>query len=183
MNGIAWAIVACEIAFWFVIGAGLIVRYMFRKEKLGFALLALTPVIDLALLVISGYDMYQGAAATTAHAIAAVYIGASLAFGKPMIRWADERFRYYVTKQGPKPEKRYGMAYAKHYMIGWIRHVVAYAIGAGLLLLTHALVGDPGRTEALLQIARVWSMVLAIDLAIGVSNFLWPKRKRAEAQS
>ncbi|TLS50943.1 hypothetical protein FE782_18010 [Paenibacillus antri] len=181
MNLIAWSIVACEIAFWIVIGLGLIVRYVFHKKALGLALLALTPVIDLILLVIAGFDLRSGATATTAHAIAAVYIGVSVAFGKSMIQWADDRFRYYVTKQGAKPAKRYGMEYAKHYMIGWVRHLVAYAIGAGLLLLTHWLVGDAARTEALMGTARLWTLVLGIDFLIGVSNFVWPKRAKAEA--
>ncbi len=181
MNFIAWTIVACEIGFWVVIGAGLLARYVFRQKTLGLVLLALTPVIDLVLLVIAGIDLANGATATTAHAIAAVYIGVSIAFGKSMIQWADERFRYYIAKQGEKPTKRYGMAYAKHYMIGWARHLAAYAIGAGLLLLTHWLVGDASRTEALLGTARIWTMVVGIDFLIGVSNFIWPKREKSAA--
>jgi len=181
MNFIAWAIVACEIGFWVVIGLGLIARYVFRRKTLGLVLLALTPVIDLILLVIAGIDLSNGATATTAHAVAAVYIGASIAFGKRMIQWADERFRYYVAKQGEKPAKRYGMDYAKHYMSGWARHVAAYAIGVALLLATHWLVGDASRTEALLGTVRLWTMVLGIDFLIGVSNFVWPKRAKAEA--
>ena len=50
MNFIAWTIVACEIGFWVVIALGLITRYIFKREKLGFFFLALTPVIDLILL-------------------------------------------------------------------------------------------------------------------------------------
>jgi len=178
---IAWSIVACEIAFWIVIGLGLLARYVLRLNALGLVLLALTPVIDLYLLVVAGYDMYSGATATVAHAIAAVYIGVSIAFGKRMIEWADERFRYYVRKQGAKPAQRFGMEYAKHYMKGWGRHAVAYAIGAGLLLLTSVVVGDASRTEALTQTAKVWSLALGIDFAIGVTNFVWPKRAKAQA--
>ena len=51
---------------------------------------------------------------------------------KSMIKWADERFRYYVTKQGPKPVQRFGMEYALHYLKSWGMHVLAYVIGAGL---------------------------------------------------
>lgn len=78
-------------------------------------------------------DLYGGATATYAHAIAAVYIGISIAFGKSMIQWADERFQYYVMKNGEKPRRRYGKEYAKHYFKSWIQHLVAYAIGATLL--------------------------------------------------
>ncbi|MFK7692330.1 hypothetical protein [Paenibacillus sp. HJGM_3] len=179
MNFIVWSIVACEIAFWVVIGLGFIARYLLRQKTLGLVLLSLTPVIDLYLLIVAGIDMYYGATATLAHAVAAVYIGVSIAFGKSMILWADERFRYYVAKQGEKPEKRYGMEYAAHYMKGVLRHVVAFAIGAGLLYLTHWIVGDASRTEVLIQTASKWMLVLGIDFLIGVSNFVWPKKAKS----
>jgi hypothetical protein len=179
MNFIVWSIIACEIAFWVVIGLGLIARYMLRKNKLSLVLLSLTPVIDLYLLIASGIDMYHGATATLAHAVAAIYIGVSIAFGKSMILWADERFRYYVVKQGEKPIKRYEMEYAIHYMKGVLRHVIAYAIGGGLLYFTHWLVGDAPRTEVLIQTAKTWLLVIGIDCVIGISNFIWPKKLKA----
>lgn len=175
MNAIAWSIVACEILFWVFIFMGLITRYFFKQEKLGLVLLAMTPVIDLLLLVITGWDLYQGATATKAHAIAAVYIGISIAFGKSMIQWADERFRYYIMKQGEAPFKRVGLEYAKHYFKGWLRHLLAYCIGAGLLLGLIFLIDDPTRTEALSTIFKVWSLALGIDFLISISYFIWRK--------
>lgn len=74
---------------------------------------------------------------TIAHAIAAVYIGVSIGFGKSMITWADKRFRYYVTKDGPKPMKLYGMEHSLHYLKGWGKHVLSYLIGAGFLVGGH----------------------------------------------
>lgn len=68
MNFIAWMIVACEIGFWIVIVLGLFTRYVRKKDKLGLFFLALTPIIDLILLVITGLDLYWGATATIAHA-------------------------------------------------------------------------------------------------------------------
>lgn len=104
MNGIAWMIVFCEIAFWVVIVLGLAVRYVFKRHTLGLLFLALTPVIDLILLAATGVDLYRGASATAAHGIAAVYIGISIAYGKQMIQWADEKFQYYVTKRNKTAE-------------------------------------------------------------------------------
>jgi len=181
MNWIFWVIVFCEVGFWMMLGAGLAVRYLLRREKLGFALLAMTPLVDLILLVVTAFDLYRGAEATIAHALAAVYIGVSLAFGKNMIRWADERFQYYVLKTGRKPEKRYGLDFAKHYMKGWARHMAAYAISAALLLGTVAVIGAPERTEALTGVARIWSLVVGIDLLISISYFIWPKQPPAES--
>lgn len=178
MSLVAWMIVACEIAFWIVIVSGLFVRYVFKRDKLGLFLLALTPVIDLILIVITSIDLYRGATATQAHGIAAVYIGVSIAFGKSMIEWTDERFQYYLTKKGPKPKKRFGMDYAKHYVKGWLRHVAAYAIGAVLLAGMIYLIQDPSRTEVLSGILKTWSIILGIDFLLAVSNFIWPKQKK-----
>ncbi|SDJ99927.1 hypothetical protein [Sediminibacillus albus] len=175
MNFIAWMIVACEIAFWVVILGGLITRYVFKKEKAGLILLALTPVIDVILMFLASYDLYNGATATTAHGIAAVYIGISIAFGKNMIEWADHRFQYYIMRQGPKPMKKYGYAYAKHYAKGWIRHVVAYVIGAGILAISIYIINDYQRTESFIQLIKLWAVVVGIDALITISYFIWPK--------
>jgi len=176
MNFIAWTIVACEIAFWVVIIIGLIARYLLRKERLGFLLLMLTPIIDLILIIITGLDLYRGAAATYAHAISAVYIGVSIVFGKSMIAWADARFRYYIVKQGDKPIRRYGYDYARHYLKSWLKHVLSYAIGVGCLFGLIYIVQDPERTEALTGTIRGWSLILGIDLLITITYFIWPKK-------
>jgi hypothetical protein len=183
MNAIAWVIVVCEIAFWVVIALGLTARYLLRLSALGMVLLAMTPLIDLILLAVTGWDLNHGAHATTAHGIAAVYIGVSIAFGKRMITWADERFRYYVAKQGEKPFKLYGYAYSRNYLKGWVLHLLAYAIGCGLLLAMVYMVKDSARTEALDQIIRLWSVVLGIDLVIAASYFVWPPKAPSEKQS
>ncbi|WP_077604131.1 hypothetical protein [Oceanobacillus sojae] len=177
MNFIAWMIVACEIGFWIVIILGLFTRYVLKKNKLGLFFLALTPVIDFILLIITAADLYRGATATAAHAIAAVYIGVSIVFGKSMIKWADERFRYYVIKEGPKPIKLYGIEYSKHYLKGWGKHVLSYLIGAGILAGVIFLINDPSRTEALLRVLQIWTFVLGIDFIISVSYFIWPRKR------
>lgn len=179
MNFVAWFIVASEIAFWIVIILGLAARYLFKQKKLGMLLLALTPLIDLILLIITTVDLYRGAAASTAHALSAVYIGVSIAFGKSMIEWADERFRYYVTKEGPKPKALYGTEHAKHYLKSWFRHALAYAIGAGLLAASIYLIDDASRTKALAGVMKTWTVVLGIDLIIAVSYYIWPKKAKA----
>ncbi|MCI3923930.1 hypothetical protein MO973_27250 [Paenibacillus sp. TRM 82003] len=181
MNPIVSLIIACEIAFWVVIVSGLAARYVFRRPRLGLVLLALTPLVDLALFAATAYDLSRGAVAELPHAIAAVYIGVSLAFGKPMIRWADERFRYYVVKEGEPPAKRYGLDYARHYFVGWLRHAAAFAIGGALLAGTTLWIGDAARTEALSYALRVWTAVLGIDLLLAASNFVWPKRERSRS--
>ena len=176
MNGIAWAIVACEFAFWVVIGAGLAVRYGLRREKLGLLLLALTPLIDLLLLVLTGVDLYRGAVATAAHGIAAIYIAVSVVFGRDLIRWADDRFRYYVIRSGARPVKRFGREHARHELKGFLKHAGAFLLGSALLLGIVALIDDPDRTAALSAVLRTWGMVLGIDLLITASYWIWPRK-------
>ncbi|SEH50989.1 hypothetical protein SAMN05192559_101909 [Halobacillus karajensis] len=178
MDFVAWMIVASEIGFWVVIVAGLVTRYIFKQNKLGLFLLALTPVIDLILLVTTSVDLMNGATATMAHAIAAVYIGVSIAFGKSMIEWADVRFQYYITKQGPRPERLTGFAHAKHYFKSWGRHLVAYLIGAAFLAGLIFIIDNPNRTEALTGALQLWSLVLGVDFLIAISHFIWPKKRR-----
>ncbi|MEK3672759.1 MULTISPECIES: hypothetical protein [unclassified Paenibacillus] len=182
MNLVAWAIVTCEVLFWVVILAGFTARYIFKRNTLGLILLALTPVLDIILLVISGVDLAGGASATTAHALAAVYISVSIVFGKSMIAWADERFRYYVTRQGAQPVKRYGMEHARHYFKGWVKHLLSFALAAGILYGLIVWIDDPARTEALLSILTVWSVVVGIDLIITVTYFIWPRQIKGSAR-
>ncbi|WP_100330000.1 hypothetical protein [Bacillus xiapuensis] len=178
MSFVGWMIIACEIAFWVVILTGLAVRYILKKKKLGFLLLALTPVIDLTLLIVTGLDLWRGAKASYAHALAAVYLGVSVAYGKSMIAWADERFRYYVMKEGTKPIKRYGREYARHYFKSWIQHVLAYMIGGVFLLGLVFLIDDPSRTAALTGVFKLWSLIVGIDFLIAISHFIWPARSK-----
>lgn len=178
VNFVAWMIVACEIAFWVVIVLGLFTRYVFKQKKAGLFLLALTPVVDVVLLVVTSVDLYRGATATIPHALAAVYIGVSIAFGKSMIQWADEKFQQYVAKQGTAKPKLYGMEYAKHYAKSWFRHLFSYVIGAALLAGTIYFIHDAERTASLWHILRLWTVVLGIDLLITVSYFLFPKKDK-----
>lgn len=179
MNFIAWIIVACEISFWIVILLGLIVRYLFNLKKLGLVLLALTPLIDLVLIIITSVDLYMGATATVAHGLAAVYIGVSLSFGKSMIQWVDERFQYHIAKTATaKPVKRYGITLAKHYAKGFIRHIIAFLIASAILAIMIYFIDKPSRTEALYGVIKVWAMIIAIDLCITASYFIWPKKEK-----
>ena len=128
----------------------------------------------------SAIDLRGGATAFSWHGLAAVYIGVSVAFGPRIIAWADARFatRYVDAPRPPRPA-RHGAEHARRERAGWYRHVPAYAIGAALLLAATALVGDAERTEALQQMLRVWTLVLAIDFLVSFSYTLWPRRARA----
>lgn len=176
MNFVAWTIVACEIGFWVFVIGGLVTRYLLNQKRLGLFLLAMTPVVDLLLLIVTSIDIYRGAPATIAHGIAPIYLAVSIVYGKSMIRWADERFVYYVKRQGPKPRRRIGMEYAKHSMKESLKHVLAFMIGGAMLLGMIAYIGDADKTEELIGILKVWGIVVLIDNAISISYFIWPRK-------
>ncbi|MNI19841.1 hypothetical protein D3C73_732880 [compost metagenome] len=179
---IGWLIVACEVAFWIFIIAGLLVRYRLRKEQLGNFLLLCTPIIDLILIVITVIDLQNGAQASFTHALAAIYVGVTVAYGKGMIKWADQRYLYMFAK-GPKPmgKPKHGKERAIYERIGWYKHLLAYAIGSVLLLGMVYLVGSTEQTQALQDILRYWPLILAIDFLVSFSYTLWPKPEKEKA--
>jgi hypothetical protein len=172
-------IVAVEIAFWVLLAAGLTARYVLRRPRLGAALLVAVPLVDLVLLGATVIDLRGGATAGPAHGLAAVYIGLSVAFGHRMIRWADARFAHRFAG-GPAPERgpRTGLAHARRQRERWCRHLLAWAVGAALIGLAVLAVGDLDRTQALVHLLGVWTVVLAIDFVVSFSYTLWPRGGR-----
>ncbi|WP_460492240.1 hypothetical protein [Dactylosporangium cerinum] len=67
-------IIGCEIAFWIVLAAGLVLRYPLRRPWAGAVVLAAVPVVDLVLLVACAADLRGGATAGSRHALAALYL-------------------------------------------------------------------------------------------------------------
>lgn len=175
MQLVAWAIVCCEILFWVFIVAGLIVRYGFRQEKLGFRLMAMSPVIDIVLLVLTVFDLSRGSTATLAHGLAAIYIGVSLAFGKQMIAWADGVYRRVILKEQVAKER---ISRARRERNGFYRHILAFLIGGALLGAMILWLGNTEQTESLLRTLQLWGLVLVIDGVISMSYTVFPARSK-----
>lgn len=175
MQLVAWAIVCCEILFWVFIVAGLIVRYGFRREKLGFRLMAMSPVIDIVLLLLTVFDLSRGSTATLAHGLAAIYIGVSLAFGKQMIAWADGMYRRVILKERIAKER---ISRARRERNGFYRHILAFLIGGTLLGAMILWLGNTEQTESLLRTLQLWGLVLVIDGVISMSYTLFPARSK-----
>jgi len=175
MQLVAWAIVCCEILFWVFIVAGLIVRYGFRREKLGFRLMAMSPVIDIVLLVLTVFDLSRGSTATLAHGLAAIYIGVSLAFGKQMIAWADGVYRRVILREQVAKER---ISRARRERNGFYRHILAFLIGGALLGAMILWLGNTEQTESLLRTLQLWGLVLVIDGVISMSYTIFPARSK-----
>ncbi|GAA4208870.1 hypothetical protein [Actinocatenispora rupis] len=160
-------IIACEIGFWVLVGAGLAVRYLLRRRRLSTVLLACVPLVDLVLLLTTAVDLVgRHAVAGAGHGLAAVYLGFTVAFGHSMIRWADQRFAHRFAG-GPAPVKppKSGPRRAAYEWREWGKAVLASAIASVLLLGLAAVIGHRG--DALLT----WLPRLGVLLAIW---FIWP---------
>jgi hypothetical protein len=177
-------IVGAEIAFWVVLVAGLVARYLLGRRALGAVLLAAAPAIDLVLLTASVIDLANGATAGVEHGLAAAYIGFSVAFGHSVIRWADARFAHRFA-EGPPPPKppRHGRARALHEWREFRKAALAWAIACGLLLAAIAIVGDAARTEALQWWLVRLTGVLAIWSLWPITYTLWPARPKTPARA
>ncbi len=168
-----------EVAFWALVLGGLAARYPLRRPRLGAVLLLMTPVVGLALVAATVVDLRAGATAGFFHGLAAVYVGVSVAFGRRMVRWADERFARCFAG-GPPPERppRHGPEHARREREGWYRHMLAFAVGSALMLGMVFLVGDPQRTESLSARSGLWALILAVDFAWSFSYTLWPREAK-----
>jgi hypothetical protein len=172
-------IIACEIGFWVLLGAGLTARYLLRRPRLGAALLVSVPFVDLILLIATAIDLRNGATAGFTHGLAAAYIGFSLAFGHDVIRWADARFAYRFAGGPPPPRPaRYGRERARREWRELGKASLAWAISCALLAAAILAVGSAERTEAL----EAWILRLTIVLAFWslwpITYTIWPAKPK-----
>ena len=144
------SILGCEISFWVVLLAGLLVRYFLGLRTLSTILLVGVPMIDVALLIATTIDLSRGATATFVHGLAAAYIGFSIAFGGVSISWADNWFAYKFADGEPLAKAPgHGWELVRSEFIWWLRCVLAVAVTQSLVFLAITYIDDPIRSEAL----------------------------------
>ena len=170
-------IVACEIGFWVLIVLGLVARYLLRRPRIGAFLLVLTPVVDVVLLIAVAVDLRDGGAATFAHALAAIYLGFSLVYGRRMIHWADVRFAHRFAG-GPAPVALHGSAYARACWRDVLRTAVVVGVAAGVLWLLTVIAAEGTETGALTGTYRILGIIFAVELVWAISYTVWPKPVR-----
>ncbi|WP_327719422.1 hypothetical protein OG381_31550 [Streptomyces sp. NBC_00490] len=172
-------IVACEVAFWVLLAAGLAFRYVFGMPRVGLALLLCEPLLELVLFTVTAVDLRGGAEPDWKHGLAAVYIGFTVGLGHSTIRWADARFAHRFAG-GPPPVRppKYGTARAVHEWKVAGRWILAAVVAMALLQGAIWYVGGEGGTESLRawQQRMVW--LIGINVIIAAGYTLFPKRER-----
>jgi hypothetical protein len=177
-------IVACEIGFWVVLGASLLVRYVFGLRRLSAFLLICVPLVDVVLLVATVIDLGRGGTAELGHGLAAAYIGFSVAFGHSMIRWADQRFAHWFAS-GPPPWRppRGGRERTRYEWREFGKAAVAWTISCALLATAILVIDDIERTSALVGWIAWLSMVLGIWSLWPITCTFWPGRAEDESRA
>ena len=142
-------IIGCEVAFWLVLLLGLVARYLLHREALSRWFLLSLPVIDILLIVFTALDLRSGTTATTAHGLAAVYVGFTIAFGSIVVRWADMHFAHRFAS-GPAPaEAPTGWKAVRFDFELWLRCIAAWIIAFALIEALIAYLGNDAVTQPL----------------------------------
>ncbi|MDT0423458.1 MULTISPECIES: hypothetical protein [unclassified Streptomyces] len=170
-------IVVCEVAFWVLLAAGLLLRYAAHRPRLGLAVLLVEPLLEVVLLAATALDLRRGAEPSWTHGLAALYVGYTAAYGRTTLRRLDGHARHRLAG-GPRPPRppRHGRARTAHEVRLWLRTLLAVALACGLLQLAILYVGEADASAPL----RSWQFValraLGIHGLIALSYVLWPQR-------
>ncbi|MFF4399416.1 hypothetical protein [Streptomyces sp. NPDC001480] len=172
-------VVACEVAFWVLLAAGLVFRYVFRMPRVGLALLLCEPLLEIVLFVVTAIDLRNGAEPDWRHGLAAVYIGFTVGLGHSTIKWADARIAHRFAG-GPPPARppKYGTARAVHEWKVAGRWILAALVAIGLLQCAAWYVGGAGGTGSLREWQQRMLWLIGINVIIAGSYTLFPKRER-----
>ncbi|MEV2244315.1 hypothetical protein [Streptomyces sp. NPDC049970] len=171
-------IVLCEVGFWVLLAAGLALRYVARRPRLGAAVLLCEPVLEVVLLVVTAIDLKNGAAPDWKHGLAAVYIGFTVGLGHSTVKWVDARVAHRFAG-GPPPVKppKYGMARAAHEWRTAARWIVAAVTAMALLQAAVWYVGGDGDVGSLRMWQQKMLWLTGINLVIAVGYTVAPKQE------
>ena len=172
-------IVACEVAFWVLLAAGLAFRYVFGMPRVGLALLLCEPLLEVVLFAVTAIDLRYGAEPDWRHGLAAVYIGFTVGLGHSTMRWADAHFAHRFAG-GPPPVRppKYGTARAVHEWKVAGRWILAAVVAMTLLQAAIWYVGGDGGTDSLRAWQQRMAWLIGINVIIAAGYTLFPKRER-----
>ncbi|MFI1918285.1 hypothetical protein [Nocardia sp. NPDC020380] len=155
-------ILVCEAAFWVTVVSGLLLRYVLRLRQVSSVVLALVPLIDVALVVAVAIDVSRGAEVTAVHRLAGIYLGWTVMFGKSTIAWLDGWFAYRFADapRPPKPPKK-GPEAVRHEMKSFIKWLGAAAIALVVCFGLSVTVADTQQATALRDVVQpLWIITI-----------------------
>lgn len=169
-------IIACEVGFWIIVVAGLLVRYRLRRPRAGAVVLWSVLILDLALLIAVGADLHGGASVENIHIIAGLYLGGSIAFGPRMVRWADARFAYHFAG-GLPPVKapKTGTAAVRYEWVLFGQWLIAALITSAAIMVFALTVADAAQRTGLY---RGFAMIGVVTVLWFVSGPAWAMGRR-----
>ncbi|MEV7087010.1 hypothetical protein AB0O07_14080 [Streptomyces sp. NPDC093085] len=170
-------VIICEAGFWVLLAAGLALRYLAGRKRLGAAVLLMEPVLELVLLVATAVDLRNGAEPDWKHGLAALYIGYTVAYGHSTVTWLDGHAAHRFGG-APRPAKppRYGAARARHEGRLWLRTVLAAAVAVALLQCAVWYVGGANDTGPLTAWQLSAAQLVGVHGAVALTYTLWPKK-------
>ncbi|WP_380285381.1 hypothetical protein [Kitasatospora purpeofusca] len=174
-------VISAEAAFWVVLALGLATRYLLRWRTVSTVLLVGLPVIDLALFLLTLFDLRGGATASWTHPLAASYLGFSVGYGPSVVRWADGRFLHrFAGGPKPPPAPKYGAERSRYEWQVCRRTLVSVAITITLITALKLLSDAPG-TGVFDQWYWKLGIAAVVNTAIAASYTIWPKQPPADA--
>jgi hypothetical protein len=173
------AIAVCEVAFWGFLVAGLGARYLLHRRRTSLVLLLGSPAVDLLLLLLVAIDLQRGATPTQAHALAALYLGVSVAFGTSIVHWADRQVARRFAGGPPVTDPPRGSRHRAHREWRDFRTaVLAWAVTCALLLGMSVVAGDRDRAQPLLAFAGMLTIGVVVWFIIGPVRATLAVRRR-----
>ena len=177
-NPVAAVIVGCEVGLWVLLGLGMTLRYLVRLRRTSTVVLAGIPLLDVVLVIATAVDLHRGAEVGLVHVLAGFYLGSSLAFGPPLVRWADVRFAHrFAGGPAPQPVPKHGPERRAHLMREWYRVLGTVTIASVVLVLLIVFFAAPQDQASLWWwIGRAWAVV-GLWYVFGP---LWERGKRTQ---
>ncbi|EMF30562.1 hypothetical protein ACPCIX_08195 [Streptomyces pseudogriseolus] len=169
-------IIACEVGFWVLLAAGLGFRYLLRMPRTGLALLLCEPVLEVVLLVVTAWDLKNGAEPDWTHGLAALYIGYTVGHGHRTVKWLDGHAAHRLDGRPLVRAPRYGPARARHETRVWLGTLTAAAVATALLQAAIWYVDDPSRVTSLESWQYTAWRAAGIHGLIALTYWLWPRK-------
>lgn len=137
-------IIICEILFWVFAILGVFFRSIIKNAKLGNFFLILIPIDDLLLIIFNIVSLLMGEPFSYSHSLSGIYLGVTIAFGKTIIKWLDNKMNRVKTNK--KKDYHYEMFHLKK----WLLAVLIYLIVMGVFYMILTMTGESHNTfEAL----------------------------------